>query len=273
MRAFRVFAAAAVVLLASCTQPAPTPSPPVANAPEAPTSAPTPQAPAIGTGTLMGLWRLKSLTGHTVEGEEPILAAISAHFVDAFSQCISFRFARTPGAAGWTAWAPAEGAAMCARGLTPLETAFQAFLPSITGQTLRTPDTQVMSAPGGEAVFERIDADNRATPDLFGPYRVLSVNGAAMMQPTMIVFGFERVEAITDCVVQSFQRRYIAATQFAFSPWAPMVPVCERGRSAQEDALARVLNGDVVVTTPANGQFALTGPGGRVDLAQAGAAR
>ena len=270
----RFCALVAVALLSACS-PAPAPSAPAAPLP-AQTSEP---APAI-LPSPHGEWRLLSLTGHTVEGQQPIRASFAHSFVDAASQCVPFRFAFTAGNKPnlFDEWAPPDGVAMCARDWSALEKAFDAFMTTATKRELARPDRLVLTGPRGEAVFVREPAPARAAPSrgqqppskagFWGVWRVAAINGAAPPADLgmEISLGFERAEVRSGCVALFFLAPYLADESRAFSVWENRVPVCERGPYPEETAVQKALKGAVRVTPEGMDALVLTSAGGAVRL-------
>lgn len=269
-----MLAALALAMVIGCT-----PTPPPSTPATAPQKAARP-APA----TIMGEWRLVSLTGQSLDKQPSIHAVVGAAFIDAFSQCVPFRFAGNAGGAPplWKDWAPPGGVAMCARGWSLLEDAFAAFIPTVTQQTLDATGRLVMTGPTGEAVFERVTGAGRGVTDstrsapkeagFWGLWRVTAINGAAPPadKPIIMALGMERAEAYSGCVAQFYLAPYLDDTSRLFSHWETGVPVCDIGRSAEENALEKALNGKVVVAPDGADAMTLTSAGGTVRLERGG---
>jgi hypothetical protein len=274
---WKMFILSLGLALLACS-PAPAPAP----AREKPEIAPArPAAALTHAPNTLGLWQLESLSGLDDVARSngyPVYLAVMQERLFIASQCVPFFFRATPARGGVRVSdaMPSPTPAICARTLSPVEALLPQVFLAANGMKLRAPDRLAVSGPNGEAVFVRPanpvinpfgNSPEPAPTILFGDWRVLSINGQAVegQEPIWLVFGFGRMEVFSGCVVMA-RSMLLRTDRILFGPAQLDAPVCERGYSDLERALADGLSGDMAITASGPTGLRLSGQQGVIEL-------
>ena len=235
-------------------------------------------------GDLFGQWQLVSLSGASLVDQPVIHLLVGAADLEAISQCVPFRFplhfgvgevsvGDRPGRPG----PPLPGArppAVCARALSPLEQAFPQVMLA-TRRVEHRPNRRIaFVGDRGEAVIERPASPptnpfgNRPGPgprQMWGAWQVAEIDGRPAAPAIDILFKANGIEARSGCVTLAWTFEQVGGA-LAIAPESWPHPVCERMRSPDEEALARILTGEVSITGASDRERLLTGRAGTIAL-------
>lgn len=252
MRAFA--ALGAVSLLAGCS---PSPS-------EAPAAAPSP----------VGQWQVESIDGATVDTRQPpIFVSIGKDWAYASSQCVWWRWSwKSDGKGGFSATespfllrsepnASADPVAMCARGLSAHEQAFEAKVQASDAISMAGNDDLLLKGKGSSVKLKR-------RPNIEGRWDVASINGKPITTqdyPIHLTIADGEIYAASQCVWWKWKYRTTGKT-LTKERTETDVPICERGRSETENRFEKAIEEASSWSLGEDQSLTLKGPAGSISL-------
>jgi hypothetical protein len=222
----------------------------------------------------IGQWQVTQLNGQPIAPQgPPITLSIGKGWMQARSQCVWWHW-------NWTMTAPDRFSAktaqfllrseadteptpvpMCARGLTPQETAFAKAVDG--AQTMAMPDSQGFSVTGvsGGLAFTR-------RPGLEGQWSVAAIDSMPLTNRDhliQVVIDDDTITAYSQCVW--WRWRYRAdKTRLTLKAIDEDIPICERSRTPTENTFERAMTSAALWNLGKTQQLRLQGAAETVTL-------
>lgn len=253
----------------------------------APGSAPSHQVDQTA-GDLFGEWQVAALESPKLDASSPrlrdprrVAVLVGVQGIEASSQCVPYLFEhrRMGGRLEVSGTGRPQGG--CARALVPYEEVFAGLVEGVTSIDSAAPSRVRLSGPAGTVTLRRPDGGAVANPfghtSGFGPelrwghFRVVDAGGVKgpYEHPIDVALGRSWIEARSGCL--PFRWRVLHSSPGSTLRREQVLgSTCDRGLSAPEQALERIMPAVRNIELVAPYRVRLSGPAGSVTLVRVG---